>query len=166
MSEFDGIKGFDAWKDKLDKLLGDAAKTADSGDLKARLDFTERLTQFIVRSTPNTPEILALDQIANDARSSLLLKTVDDRLRSLADRKIELTTLAKKIAAVSDVSQESAAALRLDQANQVVASLTHSIKSIKELKNALQSDDEALAKSLEKLLASIQKTRSEIERKI
>jgi len=166
MSEFDGIEDFDGWNAKLGELLGAAATAAEQNSLGPRLAVSERLTQFVISSMPSTPEILALDQIANNARSSLLRATIEERLTELAQRQGELAALTKKMSVVTAVANQSAASLRLEKANQVVKSLTESVKSLKDLKTTLKGDDDQqLASSLEKLIVSIQKTRSDIERK-
>ena len=167
MSEFDGIEGFDGWNEKLSELLGAAEQAAQEDDLAPRLAVSRRLTDFVVNSTPNTPEILALDQIANATRSALLRATIEERLQSLAEREGELASLTKKMALVTTAANESAASIRLQRANNLVKSLTESVQSLKEFQGVLSADstDAELVASVEKVVASIQKLRTQVENK-
>ena len=64
MSEWSGIKGFDAWAAKLRTLLAAAADASKAADQSARMDLSERLIQFVENSFPNDERTKGLDEIA------------------------------------------------------------------------------------------------------
>lgn len=164
MSEFDAICDFDGWKTKLAELLTACEAAAAQDGIGPRLAVSERLTQFVLKSRPNTPEILALDDIANTARTALLNNTIDERLHALSERRGELASLTKKLAVVTEAANEAAASVRLARANKVVATLTDAVRTLKDLRQSLQggTDDQLIA-SIEKLIASIQSVRGTVE---
>lgn len=164
MSEFDTITGFDAWKAKLTELLTECEAAAAQSDIGPRLAISERLTQFVLKSRPNTPEILALDDVANAARSALLRNTIEERLHALSERRGELASLTKKLAIVTEAANAAAASVRLERANKVVTSLTDAVRTLKDLRQTLeQGTDDALVAAIEKLIASMQSVRKTVE---
>ena len=166
MTDFGDIRGFHAWKNKLEELLVEAERLGEEDDFEARQALAASFVDFIVGSTPNTPEILSLDRIANQARKSILTSAIDNRLQSLADRRQELLLLTKEVAVASDAAKDAASSLRLERAREVVTSLTATIRSVKEFKEALKDgEDVSLAQPLEKLVESLKQTRDTIENK-
>jgi hypothetical protein len=164
MSEFEGIEGVDGWSTKLTVLLKEAQATAQQVELDPRLAISNRLIEFMVNSSPNSPEILALDRIANEACKDLLRKTIEDRLQSLGSRQADVVALTKKVQVATEESQASAASIRLERTRKVIAGLTDSIQRLNEFKSVLREGaDEKLSDSVAKLIASAQKLRSQIE---
>ncbi|MBI5503653.1 MAG: hypothetical protein HY899_02555 [Deltaproteobacteria bacterium] len=164
MSEFDAIGDFDGWKAKLAELLAACEAAAAQNDIGPRLAVSDRLTQFVLKSRPNTPEILALDDIANASRTALLFNTIDERLRSLSERSGELASLTKKLAVVTEAANAAASSVRLERANEVVATLTDAVRTLKDLRQSLDGGtDEELIASIEKLIASMQSVRETVE---
>jgi hypothetical protein len=115
MSESDDIQGFDDWRGKLDELLAEAEAVARDEALEPRLALNERLKQFILRSGPNSPDILALDRLAADARKALMQDTVGRRLEALAASTSELLRLTKQVQTASTANEAAAASLRLEK---------------------------------------------------
>ncbi|NVM23997.1 MAG: hypothetical protein HWN68_19735, partial [Desulfobacterales bacterium] len=66
MSEFNGITGFDGWSAKLKSLLEEAKLVAQQDELDKRLTMCDRLTDFVLESRPDTPEIKELDRMAKE----------------------------------------------------------------------------------------------------
>lgn len=164
MSEWDNIEGLDGWSAKLEELLEEAEQAAQRPDLESRLVLNHRFTEFIVKSTPNTPEIVALDAIAEQTRAGLMRSTIEERLEAISARTAELARLTKKFRAQAEVAQASAASIRLERARRVVDSLTESIRALKDFRGMLEAGTEDdLTKSIERVVSSIQKLRSEVE---
>ena len=166
MSEFDGITGFDGWRAKLDELVTAAEEAAVAEGIQSRLAVAKRLNAFVKASAPNSPEILALDDIANSTRSALLNASIEERLQSLAERQGELAALTKKLALISDAANEAAASIRLEKAHGVVTALTESVKSLQAFRKVLEdeSTDAELGAAIDKLVTSIQSLRSKVEK--
>jgi hypothetical protein len=165
MSEGEDIRGFEGWKKKLGELLAEAETACQCEDPEPRFKLSRRLTEFVEQSYPNDGQIRALDKIAAGLATDLMLNTIGERLKSLAQRNTELARLAKEFQAQADAAAASASSIRLEKARKVVLSLTDSVSAIKELGVALQEEKEGeLAARLEKALKSIQDLRSFIER--
>ena len=60
MSEWDGIEDVTGWRDKLEELVEDARRAAESNDRDVRMAVADRLNEFIRNSRPQTPEIQRL----------------------------------------------------------------------------------------------------------
>jgi len=164
MSEWDEIQGFDDWRGKLDELLSEAETVARDEALEPRLALNERLKQFILRSGPNTPDVMALDKLAADARKALMQDTVGRRLEALAASTGELLRLTKQVQVASTANETAAASLRLEKSHQVVSSLTESVRALGELRAVLKDGaDDALVQNLERVMGSIQRLRIAVE---
>ncbi len=164
MSEFDGLEGVEEWRAKLMELLDAAEDAAEQEDWPPRREASKRLKQFILRSSPNTAEILALDRIATEARTDLLLATIDERLASIANRQAELVRLSKSMAEVTEASLESAASIRLERARRVVDSLTGTIERLREFKSTLEAGTaEDVPANIDALIESIRDLRGRID---
>ena len=70
MSEFDGIEGIEGWRTKLLEILDAAEEVAEQEDWPPRREVSRRLKDFILKSSPNTADILELDRIAKETRSA------------------------------------------------------------------------------------------------
>ncbi|HEB61131.1 MAG TPA: hypothetical protein ENJ06_04830 [Phycisphaeraceae bacterium] len=164
MSEWDNINSLEGWQNKLQSLLTESEAAARSDDIDERLQMNRRLTEFILHSHPNTPEILRLDRIAEQARSGLMRATIEERLAELAARTGELARLNKQLRMEAEANEAIASSIRLEKATRVVKSITETIKDLHSFADALDSeDDEDLKKSMERLVASLQRIRNEVE---
>lgn len=164
MSEFDGIDGFDGWSAKLSELLQASQEAAQADEWPPRLVAANRLTEFMARSHPNTPDILGLDEIANQAAAGLLRQTIEERLQAIAGRQADLVRLTKKIAATAEAAQEAAASIRLERAQKAIGALTDSILQLRGFREVLQGGAESqMVAAVEKLIASMQRVRKDIE---
>ena len=165
MSEWDNIHDLDGWRMKLSELLKEAEIAAQHGDLASRLALSSRLTEFIVHSSPNTPAMLALDGIADQARAGLLRVTIEERLAEISARTADLARLTKEVHAHTAAAEASAASIRLERARRVVGVLTESIQALNELRSVLETTTDAeLTTRIGRLIASIQTLRTQIER--
>jgi hypothetical protein len=140
MSEFDGIAGTEGWSTKLRGLLDEAQEIARGGHLDQRIGISRRLTEFIVRSRPDTPEIEALDALAQATARALLLESIEGRLKALAGRTSEYGRLTKGIRAEARRNEEAADSLRFEGILGALASATTLIERLKRLKGALEHD--------------------------
>ena len=166
MNEWDNIQGLDGWKMKLAELLREAETVAQKAEIEPRLTLNARLTEFIINSSPNTPEIMALDAIAEKARAGLMRSAIEERLEVISTGTGELARLTKEFQARAASADASAASIRLERARRVVDSLTESVRAVKEFRGVLESGkDDDLAKSLDRIVSSIQKLRSDIDRR-
>ena len=164
MSDLGETRDFQAWKKKLEKLLDEAEKLPDGGDLEARCALADSFVEFIIDSSPNTPQMLSLDRIADQARRAVLMSAIDDRMKSLDNRRQDLLLLTKEVAVATEAARDAASLLRLKRAREVVTSLTHSISSIKHFRDALKEGEGAtLVQSLDNLVESLKQTRDTIE---
>jgi hypothetical protein len=167
MSEFDGIEGFTGWNSKLNDLLHDAMEAAQQEALPPRLAIVNRLTTFMEQSRPNTPDILALDQIATDTANALLRTTIEERLASIAERQADLIQFTKKLQTSTEAARESAASIRFERITKVVNVLTTAVGELQNLKTVLDDGSNAqLVASIERLVTAIQRVRAEVERTI
>jgi len=153
MSEWD-ITTEEGWSDKLGKLLEEADTVGDAvADRKA---LSRRFVQFILRSRPNTEAIKALDVIANEARRSVLISAIDDRVAAISDRTAELVLLTKGIEETTANAEKAAQSIRLENAQGAVDGLAQSVKSIKALAASMKdADDEQVRTSLENALKTL-----------
>ena len=138
MSEFDGITGIDGWGKKLKELLTDAKQIARQNDIDKQLEMSDRLTDFMHESRPNTPEIKKLDNIAEEAAASILRQSIEERLAAVTARTAEYVRLAKDFESQAQENRDSADSIRLKNITQVVNSATGMIKSAKNLKESLK----------------------------
>jgi len=164
MSEWENIQGLDGWRMKLTDVLKEAEAVAQHSDLASRLALAHRLTEFILHSSPNTPEILALDGIADQVRAGLMRLTIDERLAEISARTGELARLSKEFQAQAAATTASAGTIRLERAHRVVGALTESVQALNALRGVLEtSTDDALTTSIDRVIASMQTLRSQIE---
>jgi len=164
MSEFDGIKGFDGWSKKLEELLVAAAKASQTAGHAERFEQSRRLREFIRESHPTTPDIEALDEIAKKAAIGLLEQSIDDRLKSMAERDAELAQLAKQFGDAASSAKATAASIRLERAKKALVAINDGILKMKELRELLKTgSDQDLAKALDKAIEVSQSARRLIE---
>jgi hypothetical protein len=166
-NEFTNINSIEGWKMKLEELVGAAASIArtSSGNTDQIVTLSDRLVGFITHSTPdNSPAIQEMDDIARKTRNDLIRSRIEERLAGITERTNELAILDKKIRAITAEGQRQAAAIRLERAKAVVQSLTDTISSLKTFRSILKDGtDDALAKSVEEILTTIQNLRAKVE---
>jgi hypothetical protein len=154
-----------SWSDKLDALLREADQVAQSNDLDLRLTVIRKLSDFVVESSPNTPEVLALDAIAQAARRDLTCATLEQRVNGISARTREFATLRAAFAALAGDARNSADTIDLTQTQKVVADLNASVASLQALNAALRSDQHPqLAAKIASALAGLQDLRSDLQK--
>jgi hypothetical protein len=160
------IDGVDGWTRKLRELLQEeAALAAREPDPMARLAMSERLTRFVEHSFPNTDTIKALDEIATRAAIGLLEQNIDERLKSMVARNLELAALTKQLEAGSDDAFGSARSIRLTRAEKTLTALNDGVATMRALRASLeQSTDRQLIASLDKAMVATQAVRALLER--
>jgi hypothetical protein len=118
----------------------------------------------MAQSRPNTPDILALDQIATNTANALLRTTIEERLASIAERQADLIHLTKKMQVSTEAARESAASIRFERITKVVGVLTDAVRELQNLKTVLEDGSDAqLVASIERLVTAIQRVRGEVE---
>ncbi|HUT46920.1 MAG TPA: hypothetical protein VMX36_11590 [Sedimentisphaerales bacterium] len=164
MSEFNGITGFDGWNAKLKSLLEEARQIAQQDDLDERLKMSDRLTDFILESRPDTPEIKELDRIANETATALLKQSIDDRLNAIIGRTGDYKRLTKEFKTQAKQNEDNAESIRLNSIMQTVDSATAMIDSAKKLKVSLKKNvgENKVAALIDETIAAIENLRSRI----
>lgn len=164
--DWDSISGLDGWTRKLRALLQEAASLA-AGDTPTaqRLAMSERLTRFVEHSFPNTADMRTLDDIATRAAIGLLEQTIDERLRSIVARNLELSALAKQLDEGAADASASASRIRLARVDRAIHTLNDGVSSLRELRESLTSaDDRPLVAHIDRALAAVQQVRTLLER--
>jgi hypothetical protein len=142
--------------EKLQGLLKEAQDAADKDDANVRRSVSQKLTQFIVDSTPNNPRILALDNIAGEASKGLLRMNIDDRLASISSSNIDLAKMTKRFASAAAAATGTAQDLRLTRLKNAIDVLNNGVESIRQLQDVLDAGtDPDLLDSLMKAEAAI-----------
>ncbi|MHC4105204.1 MAG: hypothetical protein ACYSR9_09705 [Planctomycetota bacterium] len=164
MSEFNGITGFNGWSAKLKSLLEEARVIAQQNDLDERLTMSDRLTDFILESRPDTPEIKELDRIANETATALLKQSIEERLMAIIARTAEYKRLTKEFQTQAKHNEADAESIRLKSIIQTVDSATVMIDSAKKLKVSLKKNagDKNVAALIDETVAAIESLRSRI----
>ena len=130
---------FEKWSGALKTLLARAKALAPGGSLDARLTLMDELTSLVVHSTPNTPDILALDELARACIRDIALSGIEERVARISARTSELASLEKRFGQLATDANERAAAINLEQINKTVGSLTGTVASLNELRASLTS---------------------------
>ncbi|HWT38070.1 MAG TPA: hypothetical protein VN289_17405 [Paraburkholderia sp.] len=142
--------------DKLRALLTEAQDAASKDDAALRRSVSQKLTQFIIDSTPNNTRILALDNIAGEASKGLLRMNIDDRLASISASNVDLAKLTKQFAAAAANAADVAGGLRLERLQSAIDVLNEGVESLRQLKDVLDNGtDTELIDSLMKAEAAI-----------
>lgn len=162
--EFDKIKDLDGWKAKLKELLAAAEKASARNDDDERLAVAGRLNRFVLESSPNTDEILALDELATTAARELSVDVVAGAVDRIAGRTAALRSITKQLDAIAARAEQAAASLRLEKAHRVIDAFTEAVRAVDGLNTVLEEgSDEQLRKRLTKLAASILNAKSELD---
>ena len=163
-TEFDKIKDLDGWQAKLKELLTAAEKASARNDDNERLAVAARLNRFVLESSPNTDEIVALDQLATTAARELSLDVVGDALDRIAARTARLRAITKQLDAVTARAEQAAASLRLEKAHRVIDAFTEAVRAVDDLDKVLEDGtDDQLRKRLSKLTISLVALRGELD---
>ncbi len=162
MSEWDNITDLEGWQDKLKSLLSEAKGMAEQGDLTTRLAMSERLTQFLEWSWPNTPEIKALDKIAADTANAILVDEIDRRLAALQARFSDYARLKKQFRSEAQVNQEAASKIRLENVISAIDATRAPIDAFKKLKESLKDTkkEKKLSEAVDETVESIETLRT------
>ena len=143
MSEFDDIKGFAGWKSKLADLLAEAKQAVGASDEDALPRIADRLTEFMIESWPDTPEIQALDRIAGDTATMLRKKGIEGKLDSLGARTAELDKMTGDFDSAATANTGKADSIRLKRVREVVDTATSTVTTLTRFKQTLKTGDDA-----------------------
>jgi uncharacterized membrane protein YccC len=166
-TEFDKIKDFAGWKAKLDELLAAGEKASMRDDDDARLDVAKRLNQFVLKSSPNTDDMLALDDLATEAARVLSGAVVAEAVESISSRTAALRFITKRLDAAAVKAERAAATIRLEKAHRVIDALTEAVRAVDDLDMVLtEGTDEQLSKRLTKLTDAMRDLRTELDESI
>lgn len=164
-TEWDGIEGVEGWRAKLESLLREAEALPANANVQTRLKMNRRLTDFQLRSTPNSDDILELDAIAEAARAAVIKAGIDERLEGLAEGSAALARFTKQLRQRAASLEADARSLRFERADKAVQSLTDTIRTVRDLIDTLDAAaEDDLVKKSERLITTLQNFRSEIER--
>jgi hypothetical protein len=163
-TEFDKIKDLAGWRAKLKELLAAAEKASGKNDDDARLSVASRLNQFVLESSPNTDEIVALDQLATAAARELSLDVVGGAVERIAARTARLRAIAKQLDALTAKVEQAAASIRLEKAHRAIDAFTEAVRAVDDLDKVLEDgSDDDLRKRLAKLAASLVDLRDQLD---
>jgi hypothetical protein len=163
-NEFNKIKDFAGWKTKLNELLTAAEKASSRNDDEERIAVAKRLNQFVLESSPNTDDILTLDELATNAARELSTSVASGAVDRIVARTAALHSIAKQLEAVSTKAEQDAASIRLTRAHRVVDAFTEAVRAIENLDGVLESgSDEQLRKRLTKLAETLRDLRTEVD---
>lgn len=158
------MTSFQTWSSKLNVLLQRARAIASNDDLEGRLKLMDELTQFVIDSTPNTPDILALDALAKAAINDIALTTIEERVARISTRTSELATISKRFGALAADAKATASAINLEQINKTVISLTGTVAALNELKGSLTSGQHAkVAARITDVINQVQALRTDVD---
>ena len=163
-TEFDKIKDLAGWQAKLKELLAVAEKASSKNDDAARLAVASRLNQFVLESSPNTDEIVALDQLATNAARELSIDVVGGAVDRITARTAQLRAITKQLDAVTAKAEQAAASIRLEKAHRVIDAFTEAVRAVDDLDKVLEDgEDDDLRKRLTRLTASLVDLRDELD---
>ena len=163
-NEFAGIRDVAGWTAKLNELLTAAEKASSRNDDDARIAVAKRLNQFVLESSPNTDDILALDELATNAARELSTSVAADAVDRIVARTAALRAITKQLDAVATKADEAAASIRLTRAHRVVDAFTEAVRAIDSLDGVLDSgSDDQLRKRLTRLAGALRDLRAEVD---
>ncbi len=177
-NEFDNIKNLAGWRNKLDELLIEARKAAQTDDLESRLQMADRLTEFIINNPPAiqgdpaSAEYEEMDRIARECHDALILDSVQQRVSSIMSRTAELAVLRKKFDSTTASNQKAALVISLEKTRRVVESTTAAIAAMADLKKDIEQsvatgstdpDISALANQIGLLIEKLQSVCNHVE---
>src|SRR5688572_27393689 len=130
MSEWDNLKTYEDWKNKLAELMDEARRASQANDDAALISIAPRLRTFVQKSRPNTPEVLALDRIAADAQRALTLQLASDAIARIEARTSALLVLGKTLQQIGARAEADASVLRLDRSYGAVDAIIGAHRAI------------------------------------
>lgn len=163
---WDTIEGLDAWQGTLESLLEQAKVASADNDQNELLAISNALNTFVKKSFPNSPEIMALDDVAVVASQAMSEQVADTAVMQITARTTQLTALAKQLDHLASVAADEASTLRLTKAHAAVDALTDAVRTVDGLEGAFAdaSDDELRGK-IKDLASSMRKMRDLLEKK-
>lgn len=166
-SEFDRISTYEGWTSKLDQLLADARAASESGSDSQRAAIARRLTTFIEVSSPASPEIVALDNIAASAVRLLWSSIASHAVDRIAARTAALRQLSDELVSISRAASTSAAQVALSSETQLVTVLARAAQSIADLpETSAAASDDNLRSGLLELLDAIATIQSAVRQRM
>lgn len=102
------IRTAEQWRAELAQLLDRAEVAAGARDEAAMAALADDLGRFVLQSSPNTPEILALDDLAIRARRELSRRLLEGPLSRIEGRSVEFVALAKQLEATGRSARAAA----------------------------------------------------------
>lgn len=163
---WDALDAYDSWKDTLETLLDQAKSASAENDQTELIAISNALNTFVKKSFPNTPEIMALDEVAVQASQAMSEQVADAAVMQISARTTQLTALAKHLEHLATVAADEAASIRLEKAHAAVDALTHAMRTIDGLDDAFtEASDEELRAKIKDLASTMKKMRDAIEKK-
>lgn len=160
---WDSIKGFDGWSNKLNELLEAAAACLESDDVKARVKVQKRLREFYLKS-PNEFS-RKLDEIAREAILNINSETTAQSLQAIVQRTNDLDQYTKDIKSITEGANRSASLISLESPQAIVNTLTDTIAAAKQIKGVFATAVNAIEieKRINSMVNAIKKLREIIE---
>jgi hypothetical protein len=166
-TEFSRLTTSAQWSAKLKELLQAADDATRKDDDDARISVAGRLNRFVLESAPNTPEIIALDDLALDAARALSTEMVGGAVDRIAARTAMLRSIAKHLDVVTGEAEQAAASIRLDKVHRVVDALTGALRAVDDLDPVLRAGtDQELRVRLTSLADAMRSIRDSIDRPV
>ena len=157
------LSGLTDWLPELQQLLADARAAAQQQALKPRLDAAAYLTGFIQESSPQTPDMDRLDDLAAQAATDLMMATIDERLAAIVSRSAQYAKLEKDLTSAAERGEAAADAIRLKGIQGVIETTTQAVNAAKALASTLDEsdpDEKKIAALIDKAVDAIEKLRS------
>lgn len=163
---WDALDSYDDWKSTLESLLDQSKSASDANDDAELLAISNALNTFVRKSFPNTPEIMALDNVAVQASQAMSEQVADAAVLQITARTTQLAALSKQLTQLAQAAAEDAALFRLEKAHAAVDALTQAMRTIDGLDEAFTEDsDEELRAKIKELATTLKKMRDAIEKK-
>ena len=161
--DWSSLQTFADWAKALDDLLTHASSAVAASDTSQKVEAQKSLKTFIDKS-PN-PMADRLDAIAKQAINDIFADTLEKSMAAIGSRTAELASLVKTIQAITGEAEQDAASIRLEKAKRVVDATTETVQALLDLRATLKdgATDQALGSDIEKVVAAIQKLRSQVE---
>jgi len=125
---------------------------------------SERLTNFIVESRPNSTEIQKFDKIAEETATALLLDSIEKRLAAITRHTGAFRRLTKKFEIQAEQNKEIAESIRLKNIISTVNSATETINSATKLRDSLRDNarENEIADLINETVSAVEKLRSNL----
>jgi hypothetical protein len=154
-TDFDSLETFEDWSNLLEALLVRAKDALQSGNAQQKSDVQRDLGAFI----DNSPNKIAgqLDDMARKTINDILDTAINQALGNIEARTSELALHVKTINAVTEAAERRAKSIRLESARGVIDSTGAAIRSLTDLRQALNdtSDDKLVADKIDEAVKAI-----------